>query len=113
MRVQIAVESQPPVAAAQLWNVRPLRMSDHILTFELAKDGDELFVHADAAGLRYLASALSRLAQHAETGRREHTHLMTEDWSGHELSSVTQDADCSLLHKVTIYGWPADSGAKK
>ena len=48
-------------------------MPDHLLTFELAKDGDELFIHADAAGLRYLASALTRLAQHAEAGRKEHT----------------------------------------
>jgi hypothetical protein len=28
------------------------RMPDHLLTFELTKDGDELFIHADAAGLR-------------------------------------------------------------
>jgi hypothetical protein len=87
-------------------------MPDHLLTFELAKDGDELFIHADAAGLRYLASALTRLAQHAEAGRKEHTHLMTEDWSGHELSSVAQGTDGSLLHQVTIHGWPKKEGAR-
>ena len=81
-------------------------MPNHFLTFELAKDGDELFIHADAAGLRYLASALTRLAQHAEAGRKEHTHLMTEDWSGHELSSAAQSADNRLLHQVTIHAWP-------
>lgn len=81
-------------------------MPEHSLTFELSKDGDELFVHADAAGLRYLASTLSDLAKHAEAGRKMHTHLMTEDWSGHELSSVTQGPDDRLLHQVTIHGWP-------
>jgi len=81
-------------------------MPDHLLTFELAKDGDELLIHADAAGLRYLASALIRLAQHAEAGRKEHIHLMTKDWSGDELSSVAQDSEASLLHQVTIHGWP-------
>lgn len=81
-------------------------MPDHLLTFELAKDGDELLVHADAAGLRYLASVLIQLAQHVEAGRKEHTHLMTEDWSGHELSSVAQDSEATLLHQVTIHGWP-------
>ena len=86
-------------------------MPDHLLTFELAKDGDELLIHADTAGLRYLASALTRLAQHAEAGRKEHTHLMTEDWSGHELSSVAQGTDGSLLHQVTIHAWPTRGGA--
>jgi Immunity protein 32 len=81
-------------------------MPDYLLTFELAKDGDELLVHADAAGLRYLADALTRLAQCAEAGQKEHTHLMTENWAGHELSSVTQDSEASLLHQVTIHGWP-------
>jgi len=87
-------------------------MPDHLLTFELAKDGDELLIHADAEGLRYLASTLTRLAQHAESGRKEHTHLMTEDWSGHELSSVAQGTDGSLLHQVTIHGWPKKEGAR-
>jgi hypothetical protein len=87
-------------------------MPDHLLTFELGKDGDELFIHADAAGLRYLASTLTRLAEHAEAGRKDHTHLMTEDWSGHELSSVAQDAQERLLHQVTIHGWPTKGGVR-
>ncbi|WHZ28646.1 MAG: hypothetical protein OJF51_003444 [Nitrospira sp.] len=81
-------------------------MPDYLLTFELAEDGDELLVHADAAGLRYLASVLTRLAQHAEAGQKEHIHLMTEDWAGHELSSVAQDREATLLHSITIHGWP-------
>lgn len=81
-------------------------MPDYLLTFELAKDGDELLVHADAAGLRYLTSALTRLAHYAEAGQKEHTHLMTEDWAGHELSSIVQDSGATLLHSVTIHGWP-------
>jgi hypothetical protein len=81
-------------------------MPNHLLTFELAKDGEELFIHADAAALRYLASTLTRLAEHAEAGQKEHTHLMTEDWSGHELSSVAQGTEDRLLHQVTIHAWP-------
>lgn len=86
-------------------------MPEHLLTFEMAKDGDELFIHADAAGLRYLASVLTRLAQHAEAGRKEHTHLMTEDWAGSELTSIAQSSEDHLLHKVTIHGWPKTEGA--
>lgn len=73
--------------------VRPHRMPGHLLTFELPNDGGELLIHADPAGVRYLASALTRLAQHAEAGRKEHIHLMTKDWSGHELSSVALDSE--------------------
>jgi len=66
--------TEPPIALGDLpWGfsfmrqivavgelVRPHHLPDHLLTFELAKDGDELFIHADAAGLRFLASALGR-----------------------------------------------------
>jgi hypothetical protein len=86
-------------------------MTDHLLTFELSKDGDELFIHGDATGLRYLARVASRLAEHAEAGTREHDHLMTEEWAGHELSSVAQDPATSLINQVTIRGWPTKGGA--
>ncbi|MDB6124629.1 MAG: hypothetical protein JWQ71_3622 [Pedosphaera sp.] len=86
-------------------------MPDHLLTFELGKDGDELFIHGDAAGLRYLARVALRLAEHAEANRREHDHLMTEEWAGQELSSVAQDPASSLLNQVTIRGWPTRGGA--
>jgi hypothetical protein len=83
-------------------------MPDPLLTFELSKDRDELAIHGDAAGLRYLARVLSRLADHADAGRREHDHLMTEEWAGHELSSQLRDPKALLLNKVTIRGWPSD-----
>ena len=86
-------------------------MPDYLLTFELSKDRDELFIHGNAAGLRYLARVASRLAEHADGGRREHDHLMTEEWAGHELSSVAQDPAASLLNQVTIRGWPTRGGA--
>lgn len=35
----------------------------HLLTFELSKDGDELVVHADERGLRFLSQAILRLAE--------------------------------------------------
>jgi len=84
-------------------------MPDYLLTFELSKDRDELFIHGNAAGLRYLARVASRLAEHADGGRREHDHLMTEEWS-----CATDDNSCpaaSLLNQVTIRGWPTRGGA--
>jgi hypothetical protein len=85
-------------------------MTDHLLTFELSKDGDELCIHGDAAGLRYLARIVLRLADYAEGGRKDHNHLMTAAWAGHELSSVAKDSSAVLLNKVTIHGWPTQGG---
>ena len=81
-------------------------MSAHKLTFELASSGDELRVHADVAGLRFLAKRLTRLAEIAATGRTDHEHLMTEEWGGHGLTSEPRDSAAELLNKVTIHVWP-------
>jgi hypothetical protein len=91
--------------------VKPHVMTDHLLTFELSKGHDELFIHGDAAGLRKLARIALRLAEQAEAGKREHDHLMTEEWAGHELSSVRQDPTTLLINQVTIRGWPTQGGA--
>jgi hypothetical protein len=77
-----------------------------LLTFELSKDGDELFIHGNSVGLQDLASKLVRLAEKAKVGQHDHEHLMTEEWAGHELSSKTQSDDTQLLNHVKIYGWP-------
>jgi len=87
-------------------------MLGYLLTFELAKDGDELFIHVDAEGLRYLADELTRLARDAEAGRKDHRHLMSDEWAGCELSSVPQDPECRFLNKVTIHGWPTKGGIR-
>jgi hypothetical protein len=80
-------------------------MVSHKLTFELSKAGDELRVHADAAGLRLLAKRLNHLAEQAAAGRNDHEHLMTEEWAGYELSSQSREAGAVLLNKVTIHTW--------
>ena len=58
----------------------------------------------------YLARVALGLAEHAEAGRCQHDHLMTEEWAGQELSSVAQDPSALLLNKVTIRGWPTPGG---
>jgi hypothetical protein len=91
--------------------LKPHFMTDHLLTFELSKGRDELFIHGNAGGLRYLARVALRLAEQAEGGKSEHDHMMTEEWAGHELSSVRQDPTASLINQVTIRGWPTRGGA--
>lgn len=84
-------------------------MSQHLLTFELSPDGDELFLHGDEAGLRYLSTQLLRLADHAARGEFEHTHLMTDAWGGDGLSGQPQSETDTLLNHVKVYGWPKQS----
>lgn len=78
-------------------------MSQHLLTFELSPDGDELFLHGDEAGLRYLSAQLLRLAEHAACGEFEHTHLMTDAWGGDGLSDAPQSETgiCSITSRST------------
>ena len=79
-------------------------MPKQLLTFELDRNNEQIFIHGDAEGLRALAKVLSRLAEKAELGRTDHDHLMTEEWSGNELSSTAQGKETKLIHHVKIYG---------
>ena len=81
-------------------------MIDHLLTFELDSNGEQLFIHGDPAGLRFLADKILRLAQRAEAGEFDHEHLFTESWAGNELSPTPQGQDTTLINHVKAYGWP-------
>jgi hypothetical protein len=83
-------------------------MIDHLLTFEMSPEGDQLFIHGDPKGLRFLSDRLLRLAQKAETGEFDHDHLFTEAWAGHELSADPKGSDTILLNHVKAYGWPVE-----
>ena len=87
---------------------------DKLLTFELDRDGDQLFIHGDAQGLRDLVTSLQHLLTKAEAGEPDHDHLFTEEWGGHELTSEPQLTDTAvhLIHHVKIYAWPTEEGSK-
>ena len=87
-------------------------MSDHLLTIELDPEGDQVFIHGDAAGLRYLGEAFLRLADKARNGEQPHDHFMTEEWGGYELSSEAQAEDWTLINHLKVYGWPVTESAK-
>ncbi len=74
--------------------------TDYMLTFEISKDSDEIEIHLDSAGLSVLIETLQNLRKKS----RDHSHLMTEEWAGDELSSDLQGGG-SLINKVTIHKW--------
>ena len=76
------------------------------LTYELSKDGGELFIHGDHAGLRFLAAKLTRLAEKTDVGLADHEHLMTDEWSGKKLSTNVQGVDTKFLNHVKVIARP-------
>jgi hypothetical protein len=77
----------------------------HILTFTADREGGQVFIHADAAGLDYLIRSLSRIRKHLDNNVCEHDHLMTDAWGGSELTERGLENDAQTVHHVKIYGW--------
>lgn len=78
-------------------------MNDHLLTFELGKEKDELHICTDVNGLDFLIEQLSRLRERMKTQDSEHLHLFTEEWGGFELSSESQVGE--IINHVKIISW--------
>jgi hypothetical protein len=87
-------------------------MEKYLLTFELDKDADQIFIHGDPSGLENFANNLLRIAKNAKAGDFPHDHFFTEEWGGEELSSIKQSEDTKLINHVKVYGWPTIEGAK-
>jgi len=85
---------------------------DSLLTFEIGAEGDELFIHGDAVGLRRLSAVLEQVAKSAERGEFPHEHLFGPEWGGEDLSSDVQELGHRRLVHVKVLGWPDPRGAK-
>ena len=79
---------------------------DHVLSFFTDADGDQVFAHADAAGLDLLIQRLTRLRAHLDRGECEHEHLFTSAWSGPaDLSAAGAGEGDHLVQHLKIYAW--------
>jgi hypothetical protein len=83
-----------------------MTMEHHLLSFELDKDHETLFIHGDEAGLRLLIQTLEKLIAQTKDGHFDHDHLMTPQWGGWELSAENK-GDTALNH-VKVYCWKGD-----
>ena len=84
-------------------------MPDHLLTFELNEGNDQLLIHGDEHGLRFLIESLESLLAHTKDGQFNHEHLKTSAWGGDELSEESQGG--KVLNHVEIYCWKVNSNA--
>jgi hypothetical protein len=87
-------------------------MEDYLLTFETDDEGEQIFIHGDAAGLEFFAKQLLEIAAKAKAGKFPHDHYFTKEWGGYELSSEQQSETGKLINHVKVYGWPTLQGAK-
>ena len=82
---------------------------EHVLSFITDASGDQLFVHADAAGLDLLIRRLTRLRGHVDDGECQDEHLFTTAWSGSgDLSTRGVGEGDHVVQHVKIYGWPPE-----
>jgi hypothetical protein len=83
-------------------------MKKHLLAFVADKDGNQVFLHADLAGVEYLIKELEYLRKELKNNDCPHTHLFSEDWGSGELSTSTmlnKDAEGLAVHHLKMYGW--------
>jgi hypothetical protein len=76
-----------------------------VLTFEFDSRQELLCIHGDAEGLHALQEYVRRLIDATPSGKFEHSHLMTPDWGGSELSSEAKDSNAQLIPHVKLYCW--------
>lgn len=76
---------------------------EYLLTFEIDKSNeyDELFIHTNQQGLKYLIERLQNFAKWAEEDKSDHIHLFTKEWGDGELSSESQGYN--VVNHVKIY----------
>ena len=85
---------------------------DHLLTFELYKDTEKIFVHGDPAGLEYFANALLKTVAQAKKWEIFHNNFFTEEWGGNELSSEKQGEEDKLINPIKVFFWTSIERAK-
>lgn len=85
----------------------------HFLSFSTDADGNQVFVHADAAGLDFLIRSLTRLRQRLDEDICDHDHLFTNEWSGNgDLRTRVVGEGDRLVHHVKLYAWTSEWVAK-
>lgn len=82
--------------------------ADRLLSFVTDDNGDRVFIHVDKNGLDLLIKELTWLRKKLEAGACDHTHLMSPDWAGDELTTSKlkdHEDEVNIVHEVKIYGW--------
>ena len=74
------------------------------ITFEINEATEAVEIHGNAQSLKELANMLLEIAK----SPNDHTHLMTENWGGSELSENVYGEKNKLINQVKIFCWVND-----
>ena len=81
---------------------------DHLLCLTTSASGDEVFLHADAAGLDRLLRSLTSLRDKLAQNQSDHDHLKTPEWAGDELSTAPSLNSERAVQHFKIWAWTPD-----
>ena len=76
-----------------------------MLTFEVNKKEEKIEIHTDREGLKTFHSLIGKLIDKSEEVGNEHSHLMTKEWGGSELSSEKHNSETELVNHVQVFCW--------
>ncbi len=77
--------------------------TEKVLTFEINETSEMLCIHGNRKGLEELKTYIDKLL--ATKSVPEHSHLMTTEWGGNELTSDKQSESDKLIHHVKMFLW--------
>ncbi len=75
---------------------------NHVLTFELDPKTRELEIHANIDGLKILREKIDMLIR---ANSPDHTHLMSQNWGGEEITNQKQSDANEMIKSVKIFKW--------
>ena len=79
-----------------------LSKSNYLLTFEWDSKNETLEIHGNQKGLAKLRNVIDSLLAKTDN---DHTHLMTENWGGNELSDDKQCSENEIINHVKLFKW--------
>ena len=85
---------------------------DHLLSFSTDASGEQVFIHADAAGLDRLIRSLSHLRAKLTEGTSDHDHLRSEAWGSYELTPPLLAAGERAVQHVKVWAWTPEKTAE-
>lgn len=74
----------------------------YLLTLEWNAKNEMLEIHGTQQGLEKLRNKLNSLL---DKSGPDHTHLMTKEWGGGELTNEKQNSENLMINHVKIFKW--------
>lgn len=76
--------------------------NSHVLTFEWDKENQILEIHGNTEGLKLLKNKIDLIINKKEMN---HTHLMSREWGGDEITESKQSHTNDMINSVKIFKW--------